>query len=215
MSSDGISIARLKSMPRLMAISFCSLVLACGCSGEAPTLVDAGTPDTESSAAEVATSTTGIPSDVSRQDDSSESVAEGDSDSADFYTVAEYDVNANPKDQLLATLARARAEDKTVLLQVGGEWCGWCKLMTKFMAENQEVNQRLQDSFLIQKVTYDPANRNEAFLTNYPEIQGYPHLFVLDAEGNLLHSQNTSELEEGDGYNETAFVAFLDRWNGQ
>lgn len=43
-------------------------------------------------------------------------------------------------------------------------------------------------------------------------IRGYPHLFVLDADGKLLHSQNTADLEEGRGYNEGVVLAFLAKW---
>ena len=41
-------------------------------------------------------------------------------------------------------------------------------------------------------------NENKAFLSKYPEIQGYPHLYVLEKDGTLLQSQNTAELEEPD-----------------
>ena len=42
--------------------------------------------------------------------------------------------------------------------------------------------------------------------------RGYPHLFVLDAGGALLHSQDTGVLEAGRGYDKAKFVAFLKRW---
>lgn len=40
----------------------------------------------------------------------------------------------------------------------------------------------------------------------------YPHLFVLDSDGRLLHSQGTAELEEGQSYNLRRFMAFIDTW---
>lgn len=129
-----------------------------------------------------------------------------------FYTVAHYDPKADPAADLQHTLARARAERKTVLLQVGGDWCGWCKRMTEFIAKNEPVNQRIQQGFLIQKITYDQENRNEPFLSGYPKINGYPHLFVLAPDGQLLHSQDTAELEQGGGYSEDKFIAFLEKW---
>ncbi|MEP7084738.1 MAG: hypothetical protein ABI854_08375 [Betaproteobacteria bacterium] len=49
-------------------------------------------------------------------------------------------------------------------------------------------------------------------LALYPPIKGYPHLFVLDAEGALLHSQQTDALEEGESYNVQRFEEFLRRW---
>jgi thiol:disulfide interchange protein len=129
-----------------------------------------------------------------------------------FYTVDHYDSEADPAEQLVATLKRAKAENKTVLLQVGGDWCGWCKLMTNFIAETDLVSGLMKEHFLIQKVTYDSENSNEEFLGDYPKISGYPHIFVLNADGKMLHSQNTEELEEGKGYSEEAFTEFLNKW---
>ena len=56
-------------------------------------------------------------------------------------------------------------------------------------------------------------NENKEFLANYPEIWGYPHLFVLETDGKFIHSQETSELEEGKSYNLTKFTTFLKEWS--
>lgn len=129
-----------------------------------------------------------------------------------FYTVDHYDAEADPAEQLVETLKRAKAENKTVLLQVGGDWCGWCKLMTNYIAETEPVNQLMTEHYLIQKVTFDSENENEAFLGDYPDISGYPHIFVLNADGKMLHSQDTELLEEGRGYSKEAFLKFLNKW---
>lgn len=62
------------------------------------------------------------------------------------------------------------------------------------------------------KVTVTQTQQNAAFLQSYPKASGYPHLYVLDVDGTLLHSQNTAELEHGEGYSEAAFLAFLRSW---
>ena len=46
------------------------------------------------------------------------------------------------------------------------------------------------------KVNFSPENENKELLSKYPQIPGYPHIFVLDSGGNLLHSQFTGDLEE-------------------
>ncbi len=71
----------------------------------------------------------------------------------------------------------------------------------------------LRDEFIILKVSYGDGNDNEEFLSNYPVVPAYPHFFVLDSDGTFLHSQGTAELEEGRGYNEDVFLAFLDSWS--
>ncbi len=129
-----------------------------------------------------------------------------------FYTVEHYGDDRNADEDLSATMVRAATEKKRIILQVGGEWCGWCKLLTGFIEKNNSVRTLLEQNYLLMKVTYTQKQPNEAFLSKYPKIKGYPHLFVLDAEGKLLHSQDTGELEEGKGYNETKVLEFLDSW---
>ncbi len=70
----------------------------------------------------------------------------------------------------------------------------------------------LQQHYLIMKVNYSDENRNEEFLKAYPKVPAYPHFFVLDSDGRFLHSQGTAELEEGRGYDENVFLAFLAKW---
>ena len=129
-----------------------------------------------------------------------------------FYTVEHYGDDRNVEEDLKMTMARASAENKRILLQVGGDWCGWCKLLTGFIEKQDAIREMLDKNYLLMKVTYTQKNPNEAFLSKYPKIAGYPHLFVLDAAGNLLHSMHTTPLEEGKSYNEERVMAFLEEW---
>jgi thiol:disulfide interchange protein len=131
---------------------------------------------------------------------------------APFYAVSEYDEARDPAADLAATVARAQEEGKRILLKVGGEWCGWCKLLDAYIHEHPAVYEKMEAGFLIIKVNWSRGNQNEAFLNDYPEIRGYPHLFVLEKDGTLLHSQNTGDLEEGRSYDEDVVLAFLDEW---
>ena len=70
----------------------------------------------------------------------------------------------------------------------------------------------LRQHFLIMKVNYSTENSNAEFLQDYPTVPAYPHFFVLESDGRFLHSQGTAELEEGRGYNESVFLAFLEKW---
>lgn len=62
------------------------------------------------------------------------------------------------------------------------------------------------------KVNMSDENDNVDFLSEYPKIPGYPHFFVLESDGTFLHSQGTGDLEEGRGYDEEVFSAFLKTW---
>jgi thiol:disulfide interchange protein len=133
-------------------------------------------------------------------------------DNASLYTVAKYDPQSDPAKDLAETIRIASEANKRILLQVGGEWCGWCHKFDAYIADHAAVLQAIRENFVIMKVSYSDDNQNEAFLAKYPSIPGYPHLYVLESDGTLLHSQNTVELEEGSSYNQAALLAFVDRW---
>ena len=87
--------------------------------------------------------------------------------------------------------ATAKAQGKRVLVDVGGEWCSWCHILDRFVAENGDVRGLVDAGYVWVKVNWSKENKNEALLSRWPKIDGYPHLFVLDGDGKLLHSQNT------------------------
>jgi thiol:disulfide interchange protein len=103
----------------------------------------------------------------------------------------------------------AKAQRKQVLVDVGGEWCPWCHILDRFVAGNADVKKLVDDNYVWVKVNWSPQNKNEALLARWPKVKGYPHLFVLDGEGALLHSQDTGALEAGDSYDKGKVLAFL------
>ena len=111
-------------------------------------------------------------------------------------------------------VATAKRGGRRVILDVGGEWCVWCKIMDRFIEEHAELHALRASGFVWLRINYSRENKNEALLSRYPKVKGYPHLFVLDSEGNLLHSQDTDQLEEGKSYHPDRFRAFLRKWSG-
>lgn len=132
---------------------------------------------------------------------------------APVYVAAEYDPARNPEDDLNEAVKLAQSSGKRILIEVGGSWCSWCRALDRFIHENRTVAGKLEQDFLVLKVNYSEENRNESFLSRFPEIPGYPHLFVLDADGSFLYSQSSAPLEEGKSYSEEAFMAFLNEWS--
>ncbi len=123
-----------------------------------------------------------------------------------------YDPSADPFADLQAAQKVAAAEHKNILLKVGGNWCSWCRMMERFIGENKDLEKALDAAFVSIKVSYSDENKNERFLADYPPVPGYPHLFVLNASGELLHSQDTAELESGRGYSKEAFLDLIKTW---
>ena len=129
---------------------------------------------------------------------------------------AAFDPARDPAADLATAMVEAKRGNKRIVLDVGGQWCVWCHLMDDFIEGDAEVRRLRDASFVWMKVNFSEDNENTAFLAQYPEIKGYPHLFVLDANGALLHSQFTGELElpkeQGRGYDRARFLAFMKDW---
>jgi thioredoxin-related protein len=123
-----------------------------------------------------------------------------------------FDPIRNPETDLRNAILRAQKSGKRILLDVGGEWCIWCHRVDEFLLKNEDLNKYLHNNFIVIKVNYSPENKNVQFLSHYPKITGYPHIFILDKDGKFLHSQDTGKLEEGKGYNHQKFLQFLKNW---
>jgi thioredoxin-related protein len=125
---------------------------------------------------------------------------------------AGYDPKRDPAQDLEAAVKQAGRDNKRILLVVGGEWCGWCHTLENYLKGNADVQAAWASAFVAIKVNFSPENRNSAFLGRYPAIPGYPHIFVLEKTGALLHSQNTVELEQGASYSKAAMLQFVEKW---
>ncbi len=123
-----------------------------------------------------------------------------------------FDPGRDPSKDLQAAMTEAQKTGKNILLDVGGEWCIWCHRIDAFIEGHEEINSFLHNNYVVMKVNYSQENKNEAFLSAYSKISGYPHFFVLDKDGKLLHSQDTGKLEAGKDYNPEKFMAFLKVW---
>lgn len=124
-----------------------------------------------------------------------------------------FDPTRNAEADLQAAIDRAQKENKRIILDVGGEWCGWCRLMDNYLIKNVELGKMRDENFVWVKINMSEENENKEFLAKYPEIKGYPHLFVLEKDGTLLKSKDTSELEDGKSYNLQKFTDFLNEWS--
>lgn len=123
-----------------------------------------------------------------------------------------FDPKRDAAADLAAGIKQAAKEKKRVLVDVGGNWCGWCHKLDKLFKEDKAIAKLLKDHYVIVKVNFSQENKNEAVLSKFPRINGYPHLFVLDGAGKLLHSQDTGLLETGDHHDPAKVIEFLKKW---
>lgn len=125
---------------------------------------------------------------------------------------AGYDESRDPAADLQAAVAQAQRENKRILLEVGGEWCIYCRILNKVIHDDERLTQRLRDGFVVVKVNFSDRVKNEAFLSRYPQIPSYPHLFLLESDGTLLLSQTPDDFMKDDKYVPDLILAFLEKW---
>src|ERR1700754_2112229 len=108
-----------------------------------------------------------------------------------------YTPTADAVKDLAAAKQKALAEHKHVLIQIGGNWCIWCKRFTKFTHDDAELRASLEKNYVVYHLNYSKENKNLPVLQSlgYPQRFGFPVLVVLDAQGNRLHTQNSGLLE--------------------
>ena len=133
-----------------------------------------------------------------------------------------YNESIDPLEQIDNALAKAKAEKKYVVCQVGGNWCPWCLRFADFVEKDSAVNKVVDDNFEYIHVNYNPrksagtASADKAaklmLRLGNPARFGFPVFVVLDEEGNVLHIQDSSFLEEGKGYNEKKVLRFFSNW---
>ena len=129
-----------------------------------------------------------------------------------YTPVKKYDPDRNADKDIKDAIVEAQRTGKRILLEVGGDWCHWCHIMDDYFDKNPKLTAARDNNFITVKINFSPQNENEKVLSKYPKIPGYPHLIVLDTNGMLLQSQNTSELEQGQSYNLQKFTDFLNKW---
>jgi thioredoxin-related protein len=133
-----------------------------------------------------------------------------------------YNEDLNPMTQIDEALVKAKADGKYVVCQVGGNWCPWCLRFADFVTNDTTISKVLADNFVYIHVNYNPRKAQDAEKTtqaqamlarlNQPARFGFPVFVVLDEQGRVLHIQDSSFLEEGQGYSQAKVLRFFKNW---
>ena len=100
--------------------------------------------------------------------------------------------------QIEAAVARAKAENKRVLVQWGGEWCSWCHLLHKAWASDRELSRKLLYEYEVLYANIGQWDHNMELAAELgAELRGngVPYLTVLDGDGKPLANQTTGGFE--------------------
>lgn len=124
-----------------------------------------------------------------------------------------YDLAADGQALLDAALARARAENKRVLVTIGGNWCIWCHKLHRLFRGDPAIRARLAASYV--EVLLDTVAHEAVVSKLAPDPKdGVPFLFVLASSGEVLARQETGSLEQGPRHDPAKVLALLDAHAG-
>ncbi len=133
-----------------------------------------------------------------------------------------YNEDINPIEQIDQAVTKAKSEGKFVVCQVGGNWCPWCLRFADFITNDTTVSKVIADNFVYIHVNYNPRkSEGEAKARQAAELMkrldncgrfGYPVFVVLGEDGKVVHIQDSSFLEEGQGYNKEKVLRFFNNW---
>ena len=129
-----------------------------------------------------------------------------------YKPVTVYDASRDPNKDLQDAIAEATRTKKRILMVVGGDWCVYCGMLDNAFEKHQQLRKARDESYVTLKINYSKENPNAVFLSKYPKIPEYPHFFVLDSKGTLLHSEPTHRFEHGKTYNAGKIDSFLKKW---
>ena len=126
-----------------------------------------------------------------------------------------YNPAANGEKDISDAVKKAKAENKNVFIQAGGNWCSWCLEFNRFCQADSQVDSIIKSDYVVYHLNYSPENKNEPIFARlgYPQRFGFPVFLIMDGNGNRIHTQNTSYLEQGKSYNKRKMMEFLQQWN--
>ncbi|MCZ6603434.1 MAG: thioredoxin family protein [Planctomycetota bacterium] len=128
-----------------------------------------------------------------------------------------YDEQADAKAEIARAVAKAKKDNKRVLVVYGGNWCHWCHKLHDAFKKNRSIARTLQFEYEVVRVDIGRFDKNLDIAEGYgAQIKsGVPYLTVLGGNGKVLTNQETGSLEK-DGLHDPDLVGkFLDKWKAK
>lgn len=124
-----------------------------------------------------------------------------------------YSETADPQADISAALKQARAENKRVILDFGGDWCGDCQVLDIYFHQPPNA-QILADKFVLVHVWIGHMDQHLDIPEKYgiPLNKGVPALAVLGPDGKVLYAQRSGEFEKMRQMNPGSVTEFLNAW---
>jgi thiol:disulfide interchange protein len=124
-----------------------------------------------------------------------------------------YDRSADPRADIEAALALAKADGKRVLLDFGADWCPDCHVLAAYL-DGDAGRKLVDDSFHVVSIDvgYWDHNLDVAKTYGSPITTGIPAVVVLTADGKIVGSTGDGSLASASTMTESDVLTKLAAW---
>jgi thiol-disulfide isomerase/thioredoxin len=124
-----------------------------------------------------------------------------------------YDPTADAKAQVAAAQAKARAEHKLLLIDLGGNWCGDCRVLAGIM-RLPEVASFVSAHYVVVTVDVGRLDRNLDIPARWgvKKVEGVPSLLIVDPQGKLKDAGHVAALADARSMTPQALADWLASW---
>ena len=129
-------------------------------------------------------------------------------------TLQPYDETANADAQVAAAFDRARKSHKRVLIDLGGNWCGDCIVLTNFM-RLPEMQKFVSAHYEFVPVDVGRFNRNLQIPARFgitKKLEGVPALLIVTPDGKLVNGANVFATADARNMTPQALADYLARY---
>jgi thiol-disulfide isomerase/thioredoxin len=125
-----------------------------------------------------------------------------------------YDENANADAVVDAAFARAKAEHKLVLIDLGGNWCPDCRILAGVM-ELPEVKSFVDAHYVTVSVDVGRFNKNLQVPARFgitQRLEGVPSVLIATPDGTLVDQGHVAALADARSMTPQAIADWLAQW---
>lgn len=127
-----------------------------------------------------------------------------------------YDEQANADRDVARAKARARKLHKLLMIDLGGNWCADCRLLTATMEQSPQLKAFVEKHYVVVLVDVGRFDKNLQIPAHYgitQRLEGVPALLIVDpATDRLLDPGVVSDIQDARNMTPQALADFIAKW---
>jgi thiol-disulfide isomerase/thioredoxin len=125
-----------------------------------------------------------------------------------------FDEAANADAQVNAAFARAKRSGKDVMIDLGGNWCADCRILSGLM-ERPELHAFLASHYEMVTVDVGRFDKNLQIPARFgitTRLEGVPAILIATPDGKLVNAGRVSAIEDARHMTPQALADWLAQW---